>query len=181
MIISMRIPLAFCALAAAWTASADDSFAKTVSGPGTLIFVAGGSLLPFVRDGQDAKNHGWRTLEALGISMALGEGLKRATRVPRPDSGAYDSFPSTHATAAFTIATMQATWRPREAIYWYAGATLIANSRLSLNRHRIGDLLGGAALGFLTAKFELSKPRGLFVRPLVTDEGGFGLSISTRF
>lgn len=177
----MRIPLALCALAAACSAKADDGFAKTISGPGTLLFVAGGSLLPFARDGQDSKNHGWRTVEAVGISLALSEGLKRVTRVPRPDTGAYDSFPSTHATAAFAVATMQSAWHPREAIYWYAGAALIANSRLSLNRHRIGDLLSGAALGFLSAKLELSKPRGVFVRPLVTDEGGVGLMLSARF
>lgn len=177
----MRRSLLALSLVAAIPAHADNGAAKFISGPGTYLYVGGGSLLPFLRDGQDAKNHGWRSVEALGIAVSLSEGIKRLTRVPRPDTGTPDSFPSGHTTAAFAVATMESAWHPREAIFWYAGAAVIANSRLNLNRHRIGDLLGGAALGYLTARFELSQPRGLLVRPVVTDEGGVGIFFARKF
>lgn len=177
----MRIYGLLFATSLVGAAAAEDALAKSISGPGTLAYVGIGALLPFARDKQDSANHGWRTIEALGMAVTLSEDLKRATRVPRPDTGVRDSFPSGHATAAFAIATMESAWHPREAPYWYAGAAIIANSRLNLGRHRIGDVVGGAALGFLSAKIELAQPRGLLVRPIVTDEGGIGLIFARKF
>lgn len=177
----MRIYGLLIAAFLASSAMAEDQTAKAISGPGTLAYVGLGALLPFARDKQDSANHGWRTIEALGMAVTLSEALKRFTRVPRPDTGTKDSFPSGHTAAAFAIATMESAWHPKEAPFWYAGAAMIANSRLNLGRHRIGDLLGGAALGYLSARVELSQPRGILVRPIVTDEGGFGLMFARKF
>ena len=177
----MRPVLFLAALAFSRLAYADESVSRSISGTGTLAYVGLGVALPFLRDGQDAKNHGWRTAEALGLAVAFSEGLKRAVRAPRPDTGTLNSFPSGHATAAFAVATMQAAWHPKEAPFWYAGAALIAYSRVDLNRHTVTDVVGGAALGFLVARWELSRPNGPMVTPLLFANGSYGLLVAKRF
>jgi membrane-associated phospholipid phosphatase len=161
-------------------AHAEDRFAKFVSGPGTVLFVGAGIGLPLLRDGEGGGAHAVRAFNATATGVLLAEGLKRATRVPRPDTGTRDSFPSGHATAAFAVATIQAANRPREAPLWYLGAAAIAQSRVSLNRHRVSDVLAGAALGYLTARAELSTRRGLLINP-PSDGQGFGLRFTGRF
>lgn len=56
------------------------------------------------------------------------------------------SFPSGHATAAFTAA-MVLTRRPREAWFWFPIATLVASSRIYVKMHHASDVIAGAALG----------------------------------
>lgn len=172
-----------CSLAASCTLSFGqrDGTASFISGPGTLIYVSGGLILPFLRDGDNAKNHGLRTIDALGTSLLLTEGLKRITRAPRPDTGTRDSFPSGHTTAAFSIATMESAFHPKEAPLWFLGAAAIGWSRVSLERHRIGDVVGGALVGYLTARWELSQPRGFLIRPFVSDSGGLGVLYTSKF
>ena len=79
------------------------------------------------------------------------------------------------------IATMQATFHPKEAPYWYLAAAAIGDSRLVLGRHRIADVLAGAALGYAVAKLELADKDGWVISPLMTPAGGYGLSVSMRF
>lgn len=179
--IMRRIAPYFLALSSTLALGQGDRAASFVSGPGTILYVSAGLVLPYLRDGANSKNHGLRALDALGTSLLFSEGLKRVTRVPRPDTGAPDSFPSGHATAAFSIATMEAAFHQKEAPLWYAGAAAIGWSRVSLNRHRLTDVLGGAAIGFLTARWELSQHRGLILRPFISDDGGWGATIATRF
>ena len=72
---------------------------------------------------------------------------------PRPLGNAGLSFPSTHATNAFAIATMLA-WSVRNLpfrILAYALAALVAFSRVYLGVHYPGDVLAGAAVGTLDA------------------------------
>ncbi|MFZ4585270.1 MAG: phosphatase PAP2 family protein [Acidimicrobiia bacterium] len=56
------------------------------------------------------------------------------------------SFPSGHATAAFTAA-MVLTRRPREAWFWFPLAGLVASSRVYVKMHHASDVVAGAALG----------------------------------
>jgi membrane-associated phospholipid phosphatase len=112
--------------------------------------------------------------------LILTEGLKRATDVKRPDSNSHDSFPSAHASAAFAVATMESQFHPREAALWYAGAAWIADSRLILNRHHIADVVAGVALGYLTARAELSSRNGWVLSPLIGGKG-VGAVASVRF
>jgi membrane-associated phospholipid phosphatase len=62
---------------------------------------------------------------------------------------------------------MQSHYHPKQALYWYSGATLIAASRVQLDRHHVHDVLAGAAVGYLTSRFELSRPHGLLLAPFV--------------
>jgi undecaprenyl-diphosphatase len=55
------------------------------------------------------------------------------------------SFPSGHATAAFTAAVLLAT--PGQRGRWYALAGLVAASRVYVRMHHASDVVGGAALG----------------------------------
>ncbi|MBW4576787.1 MAG: phosphatase PAP2 family protein [Aphanothece sp. CMT-3BRIN-NPC111] len=165
--------------------SVDREASSFVSGPGTIIYLTTGVALPLLLDGEDGKNHSLRALDSLGTSILLCEGLKEVTQVKRPDSDARDSFPSCHATAAFAVASLQSHYHPKSAIYWYTGASVIALSRINLNRHRLPDVLAGAALGYLTTQLELSQKNGLILFPLIrSDDKGdtvVGLQVMRSF
>lgn len=147
------------------------------SGAGNIIFLAAGVGLPLLTDGHDGKNHALRAADSLLVSVALSEGLKSLVREKRPDSNAHDSFPSGHATAAFAVATVEGQLHPGQAGLWYLGAGLISYSRVRLHRHTVGDVLAGAALGYGTARLELSQPHGLVLSPFITSDG-VGLQLS---
>jgi membrane-associated phospholipid phosphatase len=187
---NLRLPLAaiqlallgatFC-FAPSQSASADswDQFglhkahkeASFASGAGNLIFLASGTLLPLVQGGSVGRQQTVRTMDALLTSTLITEGLKSLVHEQRPDHSDYNSFPSGHATAAFTVATMQAHYHPRQALLWYGGATLIGASRVQLDRHYWHDVVAGAAIGYFTAKLELRQGKGLILRPFIHSNG----------
>jgi membrane-associated phospholipid phosphatase len=105
------------------------------------------------------------------------EGLKAVTREKRPDTNEHDSFPSGHATAAFAVATMASAYHPEQKSLWYLGATLISASRVRLNRHHPQDVVAGAVVGYTTARWELSEPRGLILSPIIRPDGGRGIEM----
>jgi undecaprenyl-diphosphatase len=88
--------------------------------------------------------------------------LRQVTNRPRPPS-VYaepkplvgvphsDSFPSGHATIAFTCATTLSFAAPRAAPGFFLLAAAIAWSRVYVGVHYPLDVLGGAALGVLIA------------------------------
>jgi undecaprenyl-diphosphatase len=61
------------------------------------------------------------------------------------------SFPSDHAVAAFAVAFAVAFVGRRMGAAFLAGATLVAVTRVIAGLHYPGDILGGAAIGFLSA------------------------------
>lgn len=126
------------------------------------------------------REHTLRALDSLLVSAAFSEGLKRITREKRPDSNARDSFPSGHATAAFAVATMESSFHPNEAPYWYAGAAVIADSRVELDRHSWGDVLAGAALGYGVSRWELSRRKGILIQPWISGDSA-GLVFTEKF
>ncbi|WP_395088749.1 phosphatase PAP2 family protein [Armatimonas sp.] len=145
----MRILLAvlFATLAIvpshAQTGLLDHSTAKFFSHEGNLAFLAAGVL------SGDSRDRG----RALVTSTLLATSLKYLSHERRPDGSTFDSFPSGHASAAFTIAGLAAT-RARsktEAALWYLGAAAIADSRVTLKRHYPHDVVAGAVLGLIIA------------------------------
>lgn len=166
------------------TTTSRPAWARFASGTGNLLYLGAGILLPLVEDGPNKKQHALRAADATLTATIITEGLKRIVRERRPDSNARDSFPSGHATAAFAVATMQASFHPNQAILWYAGATVIAASRVKLRRHYTKDVIAGAAVGFLTARFELKQPRGLLLSPFIRRNPGAsstGVSVGGSF
>lgn len=169
-------------------AHADDFMAKeakSASSTGNVVYLAAGTLLPLIEDGKEGKQHSMRTADALLTSTLITEGLKHIVREKRPDSQARTSFPSGHTTAAFAVATMQSHYHPKHSLFWYGGATLIGVSRLQLNRHYWQDVAAGAAVGYLTSKFELKRPHGLILQPFIHEGTArnrtAGVSISHSF
>ncbi len=69
------------------------------------------------------------------------------------------SFPSGHATAAFTAVALLA---PRRRLPWYLLATAVAGSRVYVRMHHASDIVGGAVLGALL---------GRALRPWVRPQG----------
>ncbi|HYU42669.1 MAG TPA: phosphatase PAP2 family protein [Vicinamibacteria bacterium] len=79
--------------------------------------------------------------------------IKESIRRDRPDHSDHLAFPSGHASNAFACAavwTEQYGWKA--AVPGYLAAGLVAGSRLALKKHRLSDVVGGAALGVVVGK-----------------------------
>lgn len=102
--------------------------------------------------------HSWRERIAVTVtSMALCEcvtyTLKHTIHSTRPDGSDRHSFPSGHSARVFRGAEII---REEYGWGWGAGAYAVAAGvgalRIYHHRHRFGDVAGGAAIGFLTAR-----------------------------
>jgi len=155
---------------------------KFFSDTGNILYLAAGVGLPLVEDGRAGINHALRGGDALLSSELLSDGLKSLIQEKRPDSNQHNSFPSSHATSAFAVATVETAYHPRQAIYWYAGATLISVSRFAIHRHTVGDVLAGSAIGYAIGRLEVSSRRGLLLAPFIQPEKHvYGLSFRGSF
>ena len=181
---------ALVALAAplALATPADPPFDRQVSdffsGTGNILYLAAGVGVPLLTAGKAGKTHSLRALDALTSSVLISEGMKSLVQEKRPDSNEHDSFPSGHATGAFAIATVESAFHPKQAIYWFTGASLISASRVTLHRHTVGDVLAGAALGYGVGRWELSSRRGLLLLPFIQPDShgtAYGLFLSKTF
>lgn len=160
--------LAGCMALPRWAgANGWDEGAQVLSNQGTAAFLLAGTALPLVTDGEEGARHSLRTADALAASMVITQALKMTVHETRPDGTTEDSFPSGHTTAAFAIATAQSHFHPKQAPYWYLGATLIAGSRVQLDRHFPQDVLAGAAIGYFTTRWALSHERGVLLTPII--------------
>jgi undecaprenyl-diphosphatase len=136
----------------------------------TLSSAADHSLLWFGIGGIRAWRRGDARFAAkfavsMGIESGLTNGLvKSAFRRVRPEheieTGPLpygmrrpitSSFPSGHATAAFTAATILAHTGHGDA-FWYAVATVVAGSRVYVRMHHASDVVAGAALGLVLGR-----------------------------
>ncbi len=61
-----------------------------------------------------------------------------------------NSYPSGHATTAFTLAALATLKWPRLAALWVMMGAVVAASRVVQNSHWLGDMLAGSALGWAT-------------------------------
>lgn len=61
-----------------------------------------------------------------------------------------NSYPSGHATTAFTLAALATLKWPRAAALWVVLGSVVAASRVVQNSHWLGDMLAGSALGWVT-------------------------------
>lgn len=70
----------------------------------------------------------------------------------RGPSLVYSSFPSGHTAAATSVAHVFARKNPRNRLFWYGFATLVAVSRVSSAKHWMSDTVWGAAVGVVSAE-----------------------------
>ena len=105
-----------------------------------------------------------RLIESEVLMAAMVIPLKKLTAVPRPDSGAPNSFPSGHTAQAFVAATFfykeYGKDHPGLSIVAYSTATGIGVLRVLNNRHWTSDVLVGAGIGILSTNlaYLLHKP-----------------------
>lgn len=115
---------------------------------------------------QGDRDHTRHVLVATGLSFLLGLAINQAIlllvqRIRPYDAGVSHllitpsgdpSFPSDHATATFAVAAAFLVQGMRRLGYWFlAAALLVSVSRVYVGTHYVGDLLGGAATGFVAA------------------------------
>ena len=74
--------------------------------------------------------------------------VQRAYKIRKPRSS---SFPSGHASAAFTAATVMAEDNPAWPL-WYAAAAVVATSRAYVKIHHASDVVAGAATGIVIGR-----------------------------
>jgi membrane-associated phospholipid phosphatase len=86
--------------------------------------------------------------QAVIVNGVYTQVLKYTVRRNRPDKSNRLSFPSGHASNAFTGATVISRHYPAATIPAYAVATFIAASRMAANKHHLSDVVAGAGLGF---------------------------------
>ena len=141
------------------------------------------------------------SLESFVVSGLFAQAIKYTGHRHRPDSGdssdTWDgpsfsnsnlSFPSGHAQAAFSIATVIASEYNHNKIIpilAYGLATLTAMSRVNDNAHWASDAFFGSAIGYFTAKailhrHEEERKNSFVLLPLVNSEYA-GLLLSYRF
>ncbi len=128
-----------------------------ISGSLFLIWLLTGAFVLF--------NLSWKSrvyaLFTVAVSFALNTLLKvyfKRERVIEEKSRVYYlgvqkySFPSAHTQLAFTASSIIESFYPPLKLYSFALAFITALSRLLLGRHSRGDIIWGAALGYLTGK-----------------------------
>jgi len=94
--------------------------------------------------------------KAIAVSEMIVSPLKYATNRKRPEgetSRANSSFPSGHAATAFAVASALGHAYPRIKLPAYAAAALVSYSRIYEQRHYATDVIAGACVGLLSARF----------------------------
>jgi hypothetical protein len=130
------------------------------------------------------------------ISSAFVLPLKRVTKIQRPDSSAFNSFPSGHTTIAFAAAEfLRKEYKDVSPWYGIAGYAVAATTgvlRLYNNKHWLSDVVAGAGFGILSTKlaywiypsikrkFFRNKPMNTMVMPYYQSGGG-GLALVYNF
>ena len=147
-------------------ASRDVSYAGSLYTAGALAaasyFVGRQSSNPRLRE------TGLLGAEALADSVIVYSALKEVTQRPRPreDGGrgrfftGGDSFPSGHATNAWSFATVVAQeYKDRPLVRWgaYGIAGLVSVSRFTGRKHFLSDVLVGSAIGYGIGRYVYRK------------------------
>lgn len=98
----------------------------------------------------------------LGESLLVNQGIKRLVNRPRPApveprpmhvrKPLTSSFPSGHASSAFTAAGVLSAHDPALKPIYYGIAAVVATSRVHVQVHHASDVIAGAALGAVLAK-----------------------------
>jgi len=95
---------------------------------------------------------------SIGGTMIITQGLKEAFPSRRPDGSDNKSFPSGHTSASFAAAaTLHNRYGWEAGLPAYVVASFVGLSRVEAKKHRVGDVLVGAAIGTATGHLVTTK------------------------
>lgn len=160
----------------------NDVFDPLVTTGEVIALPAGLLTAGYIRHDDREVNTALLATEAYGDSVVIDLAMKAVTRRERPSdvapNGDYSdtffngskspfkgsSFPSGHATAVWSVATVVAEryrhrGKPWVPILSYTLATAISASRITESAHFPSDVWLGGALGYSIAKYQTLKPR----------------------
>ncbi|ADN77171.1 phosphoesterase PA-phosphatase related protein [Ferrimonas balearica DSM 9799] len=114
----------------------------------------------------------WQFGLSFAASSATTLVLKSAVDADRPDGSDNDSFPSGHATNAFSAAAyLQRRYGWQYGAPAYALASWTAVSRVNTNDHNWADVLAGAAIGIAFNQWLVDPQAPVQLAPVVLDDG----------
>ena len=152
----------------------------SVIAPATLgLFMAG----RFAHDGR-FRAFSYDAGQAVIVNGVYTGILKKAVKRQRPDASDTLSFPSGHSSTAFALATVaDRHYGWKVGLPSYLGASAIALSRISNNKHYLTDVLAGATIGVICGRTvvrtngePVGRQRQLSLFP-VTDPQGTGVGV----
>ncbi|MGH9886448.1 MAG: phosphatase PAP2 family protein [bacterium] len=174
-----------------------ENFGKIGSKMGGGLAVAGLTIGTFsaarISHGERFEAATYDVSQAIIVTQVWTQGLKVAVRRTRPDQSNRVSFPSGHASNAFTAATVIGRHYPRLVVPGYAVATYIAVSRMAANKHHFSDIVAGAGFGYGVGRLVVRRNSRAPDQPLIpttsfslTPDGGpsgdgAGLRLVLRF
>ena len=127
-------------------------FGKLGSKLGGTIAVAGLTVGAFsagrMSSGDRPRAATYDLSQAIIVNQVWTQALKLAIRRERPDASNRVSFPSGHASNAFTAATVIVRHYPRLAVPGFGLATYISVSRMAANKHHFSDIVAGSGFGY---------------------------------
>ncbi|WP_345975035.1 phosphatase PAP2 family protein [Sulfurimonas sp. HSL3-7] len=119
--------------------------------------------------------------KSIAVSTATTFGLKFTVKRERPDGSNDRSFPSAHTMYAFQGATfIHQRYGLQYALAAYLGAAFVGYSRIETDKHYLGDVLAGAAIGSLSAWFFTDRYNDVALQPLAV-QGAYGIMIAYRW
>jgi membrane-associated phospholipid phosphatase len=119
----------------------------------TTSITGGAFLASRLTKNEHFRAFGFTLAQAFLTNGILTQGIKYATHRMRPDGSASDSFPSSHTSSAFAVATVVTNYYGKKwGIPLYAFAGLVGASRIENGKHWPSDVLAGAALGYISGR-----------------------------
>jgi membrane-associated phospholipid phosphatase len=158
---------------APWIGSAGNILGNslTLGGAAGIMFYAS-----YRTDNQRYRAMSFDLAQGLVIDAVTTAALKAAIRRDRPDESNHYSFPSGHASATATAATVISYYYPKAAIPAYLVTGFVAFSRIEKNRHWLSDTIAGIAQGVIIGR-TVVRGRSIFRAgrlqwfPTVTSQG----------
>ena len=159
---------------------ADDS--SSIEKAGSVVAVAIPAIAygsTYYKDDKEGRQQFYR---GFGTTVATTYALKAVIDKERPNGEGDNSFPSSHASAAFQGASfIHRRYGLEYSIPAYLGAGFVAYSRLDADEHDAVDVLAGAALGMVSSwYFTTTYNEQLIVAPNLSPDY-YGLSVNYQF
>jgi membrane-associated phospholipid phosphatase len=140
-----------------WIADPEHGFGNSLEG-GAAPAVAGAAVAVLFATGRAADGPRYRAMtydlmHGFLINAGYTTLLKEVVQRERPNGDDQLSFPSGHASNAFTLAAVaERHYGWKVGLPAYTLASLVAVSRLQRNKHYLSDVMAGATLGYIIGR-----------------------------